>query len=746
MNIRPIAKLLVHRPKTVLLVYTIITIIIGFNIKNIYMQSDLAGYLPRDDPTIKLWYSINKEFEVKSSIIIYIEADDIRDSVVLKEMDRVSSLINIYENDKGEQDGIYSIQSLASLIKAQNAQPVLIEGLGGSGKNVIPDDENLIYTYIARLIIQKTKGILFTDNYKLGVIVIQLADNVNYGEILEKTNEAIEHRGTTFSEMSITGGIAIQTAMREETFTYLKIIFPTAVLLVALFLLFFHRSIKGLFIGFLPLIYGVVLTFGVLGIVQPELTILSLAIAALLLGLGIDYSIYYTNRYAEEYEIKDMVERVEKTLSRTGKAVFLCAFTTIIGFGSLMTSNMPPMVTFGFGCAIGISFAFISATVLVPCLCIILKFEKHEKNHHWKRFARILIDYRKRFFILACFFVVLSLILIPQVKTDVNYYAMAPSGIPEIETLFKYSKNFGGGTNFNALLIETESNGLTYPEVIDAIYAMEVEIRNVGASAYSIADELKEVNELLNRSIILEKLADLADIDKILFDKIAETGLIDSDYSKTIIVISFPAGISISESEAFVNNIDLIASQANIPRNGHISNLVGQDVINVEINKQLMNSQASSLIIALLLVIACLILGFKSVKIGFLAIIPVLFVLAWEPGTLVELNIPLSVINITVASIMIGTGIDYSIQTTQRIREEVEKGVPKIDAVKTSLETSGLSIIGAAGTTMIALVSTFLAPISVLHQFSIVIMTLIFFSLVASISILPTILTSRFIK
>ena len=130
MNIRPIAKLLVHRPKTVLLVYTIITIIIGLNIKNVYMQSDFAGYLPRDDPTIKLWYSINKEFQVKSSIIIYVEADDIREPVVLKEIDRVSSLINIYDNDRGEQDGIYSIQSLASLIKAENAQPVLIEGLG----------------------------------------------------------------------------------------------------------------------------------------------------------------------------------------------------------------------------------------------------------------------------------------------------------------------------------------------------------------------------------------------------------------------------------------------------------------------------------------------------------------------------------------------------------------------------------------------------------------------------------------
>jgi predicted RND superfamily exporter protein len=145
-------------------------------------------------------------------------------------------------------------------------------------------------------------------------------------------------------------------------------------------------------------------------------------------------------------------------------------------------------------------------------------------------------------------------------------------------------------------------------------------------------------------------------------------------------------------------------------------------------------------------VLACLIIGFNSTKIGFLTLIPVLVVLAWEPGALVTLNIPLSVINITVASIMIGTGIDYSIQTTQRVREEIEKGSSKEDAVKISLETSGLSIIGAAATTIVALLSTFLVPISTLHQFSIIIISLISFSFIASLSIIPTILTSRFIK
>jgi len=738
-----LAKILVKRPKTVFIIYTVITIIIGIQIRNVYMQTDLTGFLPPNDPTLQLWNKINQEFQIGSTIVVYIEADDIRDPYVLREMDRVSTKINTYELDKGKTDGIFSVTSIAQLIKEENAKPELPEGLGGTGKYEIPEDPELINTYMAR--IQSMEGTLFLNTYKDTVMIFQLTNNANYDQILQNLKEVVK-KEARYSEMTITGGLAAQTAMRNQTFQSLTIVFPLAALFVAIDLFFFHRTLKGFIIGFLPLSYSLVLTFGVLGIVQPELTILTIAVAALLLGLGIDYSIYYANRFAEEHAVQDKVERVERTLGLTGKAVFLCAFTTIIGFGSLMTSNMPPMVTFGFACAIGISFAFLSATILVPCLCLILKFEKDETNHHWKKFAKIVVDNRKRLFAVSCFFAILSLIVLPQVKTDVNYLEMAPGGIPEVEKLLEYSQKFGKGANFNALLVETVAQGLTNPEVIDAIYNMEEQIRATGASAYSIADEIKKVNEVIDRDSLLKQIANYVGVDRIILDKVAKKGLVDEEYSKTIIIVSFSAGTSIETLEKLVNQINDIASSANIPQNGVVSQLAGQDVVSVEVNKQLMSSQVSSLIVALLLVLACLIIGFNSLRIGGLALLPVLFVLMWEPGSLVMLDIPLSIVNITVASIMIGTGIDYSIQTTQRMKEEIAKGVSKIEAMKTTIETTGWSVVGAATTTMVALLATFAVSIPTLHQFSILVLVLILLSFLASLCILPTIYISKFMK
>lgn len=739
----PLAKILVKHPKKVLLVYTIITIIIGLQIRNVYMQADLTTFLPQDDPTVELWKKINEEFKIGSTILIYIEADDIRDPYVLREMDRVATKINIYELDKGRTDGIFSVTSIAQLIKQENAKTPLPKNLGGTGRYQIPDDPLLINTYLARL--QAMQGILFLSSYQVTVMIFQLSDNADYYQILQNVKATIA-KEARYSSMTITGAYAMQQAMREQNLQSLTIVFPLAAVGVACALFFFHRTLKGLIIGFMPLAYSILLTFGVLGTIQPEMTILSIAVVALLLGLGVDYSIYLANRFAEEHDVSDKITRVERTLGLTGKAVFLCAFTTIIGFGSLMTSSMPPMVTFGFGCAIGIMFVFLSATILVPCLCLILHFEKHETNHHWKRFARFLVENRKRFFTVACFFIALSLLVLPQIKTDVNYFEMAPQGIPEVDKLVEYSEKFGTGANFNALYIETDLQGLTYPEVIEAIYQMEEEIRNVGATAYSIADEIKKVHDVLERSKIIETIADFLGVNTIILDRIARQGLVDNQYSKTFILVTFPAGTSVETLEKLIDSVNDIAENAVIPQNGRVSQLAGQDVVSVEINKQIMSSQTTSLLIALLLVLACLIIGFNSIRIGFLTLLPVLVVLAWEPGALVMLDIPLSIINITVASIMIGTGIDFSIQTTQRVREEIAKGVSKTEAVQKMIETTGWSLVGAATTTSVALISTFAVPIPALHQFSIVVITLIGFSFVASLCVLPTLLTSRLIK
>jgi uncharacterized protein len=748
MNIRPLAKLLVTRPRTVIIAYTLLTLVVASKATNIYMESDLTSFLPSSDPTVQLWQKMNDEFQIGNIIIIYVEADDVRSPEVLQEMDRVTtySLVNKYESDNGVYDGIYSAKSLAQYIKEENGKSEIPGGLGGTGVYEVPDDSSLIFKYMSRLTIQEVKGTLFTNDYKVAVILLQLSEDANYDEIQQRVEEAIARRGTFFTEMTITGTTAMQNAIRDNSMEYFQIIFIIAIAFVSIVLLIFHRTIKGVIIALFPMAYSIALTFGVLGSIQPELTLLSISIIALLLGLGVDYSVHLMNRFAEEQaKATDVIDQTETILRTSGKAILLSTVTTIIGFASLMISSMYPIVLFGFGCAIGILFSFISTVILTPSLSVMLKFKRDGQIPRWDKLAEIIMDNKMRIIVIAVFFAIMSLLVLPQTETDVNYLDMAPQGIPEVDKLIEYSENFGGAS-FNALLIETEPQGLTYPEVIDAIYEMEEEMRMNDIDLYSVADGVKQVNDILERNEIISSLSEYAGVDEIIFDRVAQEGLVDKDFSKTIILVYIPTGLSMEDIEKKVTIINSIAASTEIPHNGHISELTGQDAINVAINKKLTDEQTQSMIIAILLVLAALIFIFSSSLYGFLTMIPVAFVLMWEPGFLVGFNIPLNVITISIASIMIGIGIDYGVHITLRVREEMENGLSKSKATKVAIERTGLSLTEAALTTVAGIGAMFFVNIPALQEFAIVIILMTAFSCVGAVLILPGFYGLKFLK
>jgi len=735
------------------------------------MESDFSTYLPEDDPVLELWDEINDEFNVGSTIIIIVDQSDryhdIRTYEVLYEMHKVAHEIDENKVDKGSMDGIVSVRSLAESIKVENNDlPTANSIFKGDNGFKIPSEDRDIQEYLKRVNVKALKGVLFTDDYKLGVIIIQLAEDADFDKILENVERIVGTpdkpgtEGNRETTMTITGSVAMQKAIQEDSMNNLIWMFPIALVLVSVVIFIFHRSIKGIIIAFLPPAYALMLTFGVLGLVQPGLSIISVAIVALLMGLGVDYSIHLMNRLVEEKDLENKIDRVDKTLKSTGKAVLLSTVTTMIGFGSLMISSMSPMVTFGFGCAIGILFCFISAMILVPCLVILLKFEKQASLPSWKKFAEFTISNRGRILLIACFFVVMSLLLIPQVKTDVNYMDMAPEGIPEVEAMQLYSDEFGGGANFNALLIETDYEGLTYPETIEAINKMEQEIRDATnkmgtpVTVGSYADAITEISQQLNQFKILKQVTnltlfknlELSDVEKAIFDKIAEETLVNEECSMTIVVVSIPVGKGTEEIEKIVNKINDIASKTTMPHNGHVSKLTGQDAVNVAVNKKLADEQIRSMVIALIFVLAALIIIFNSTVYGILTIIPISFVLAWEPGFLVAMDVSLSVITISIASIMIGIGIDYGIHITQRVREGIREGLTKQEATKDAIDKTGISLVEAACTTIAGMASIYFINIPAIQEFGIIVLLMTALSCIAAALILPVFYCSRLIK
>jgi len=101
-------------------------------------------------------------------------------------------------------------------------------------------------------------------------------------------------------------------------------------------------------------------------ILSISLNALTLTVTALTIGLGIDYTIYITQRFREERRSRRPGEAMQKAIENIGVPIFLCALTTWAGFGVLTLSPMPLTQQFGIITATTIAYSFILAVFVFP--------------------------------------------------------------------------------------------------------------------------------------------------------------------------------------------------------------------------------------------------------------------------------------------------------------------------------------------------------------------------------------------
>ena len=217
-------------------------------------------------------------------------------------------------------------------------------------------------------------------------------DDVDISELIFDTQETIDALarendwGKKNLTMTLTGPVPITSAVTEESFKLFWKVFPLGVMAVALGLFLFHcdllqtgriRFVQGLkvvIISGLPTLCSVWITLGIIGFTNYEVTMTVIIVGPIVLALGVSYGLHITNRYAEARGTPR--EKMAIALNSTGRAVFLSAVTTIIGFISLTFTPMAPIKTVGFSLAGGIVVVYIMTMIMVPNLTMMLDLKK----------------------------------------------------------------------------------------------------------------------------------------------------------------------------------------------------------------------------------------------------------------------------------------------------------------------------------------------------------------------------------
>ena len=131
------------------------------------------------------------------------------------------------------------------------------------------------------------------------------------------------------------------------------------------------RTVRASLIALIPIMFGIVVTFGLLLLFRHRFSFMSITAIPLIIGIGIDNGIHLVRRYLESRYSENDNNGILAIAKASGAALIQSNLTTIVGFGALMASNFAPLAEMGLVTSMGVALALVGGLGLIPAVILL---------------------------------------------------------------------------------------------------------------------------------------------------------------------------------------------------------------------------------------------------------------------------------------------------------------------------------------------------------------------------------------
>lgn len=350
-----LASVQTSRNRELLLLALVFTAFMATGIPSIQLQTDFQASLPDDLDPIQAEERVEAKFGSQDSIIVLFEVNkeplepgfvsDVRDSRLLESQ-------AFLDRELERADSVSDVRSPSDLF----------EEIPGEREDVVSRLEN-----------SPGSSAFFNRDFTSSVVFVELADESTEGNIRESTRTIEENLEQTPMYPGIDVTVSGLPVVRTDLSNVLVTDSASTTAVASVLILGLLTLIRGRAYGpitFVPLFAGLVWTLGALGWLGIPLTIATIALGSLILGLGVEYGSFMTERVLEEAESSGLEEGVRSAVTSTGKAILGSSTTTVVGFGALILSSISFIRDLGLTLALGISLTLAAAIGITPALIV----------------------------------------------------------------------------------------------------------------------------------------------------------------------------------------------------------------------------------------------------------------------------------------------------------------------------------------------------------------------------------------
>ncbi|MBN7274352.1 MMPL family transporter [Ligilactobacillus pobuzihii] len=631
-----------------------------------------------------------------------------------------------------QQQGQLAQTTLSMLPSVQNMDTKVLHSMIFSANGKIPNQ-------LEQLLPQNGKHLL------ISLTTAANSDmNMNQAQV-KKLNHLLRKHGLQKQgyNAKLAGAPAIAGTVKAQMTKSMMIMLVASVIIMIIILLIVfpvRRRLLPLFVVLIAMVW----TFGFMGWLGVNLTMATMAILPILIGLGTDFGVQFINRYEEEFRKNnyDSAQAVVKTSAHSGSAVATATFVMILSFLTMRISKAPMLKDFGLTLAIGVFICYIVEAVTIFAYLSLRDakvdgstFKEKDLGSSWlnRKLGSLSGWIMKHAGIVLTIGLILGgvgFFFEHQVKLETNMFKMIPQDLPALQQNKKLEKLVGSTTNLTYLV---HSDDVRSKDTLKEMNTFANKEKSKHSS--KILDTTSVVNTLPKNQLAGSQKSLTQSIDDM--PQVMKSTLVSSNHKYATISFKLNANLNTEESLKLMNSISKDAKQSS---NSIRMSPAGTQAMLYEGIHNLSANRSLTMIAGLIIIFVVLLVIYRHWHYAIYPLLPIAIVLGLSPLTLKLLGISYNPVTISLSSLVLGIGTEFTILVLERYIEERQHGQNNENAITTSLSSVGQAIT-SSGLTVVAGFSTLLfVSFPVLKDFGLITVLDTAYALISTLTILPAII------
>ena len=377
-SLEGMARLSVRHPWAVVGVFLVLLAFCGLSLPRLKTTPDLRALAPQDIPSLQAEYRQEDFFGGQQEDVVLVKGDVLDPGVLSAiyhfQLKLATTPYFGEENSSSLAELVYDFRRATGRVEGVPMRPSspeeVVRGLPRTREEAEADLAALAENFGPQ------EGFLVTSGHDAALVSVMTRGAKDNRELLAKNDAlhwaAAEALGSRGIEYRIGG-------MTPMTSDLLGNLVPTqlwsslmALLLSAVVLMVIFRSITYGLATLSVLVAGIGAELGFLALMGWELDMMTILIASMVIGVGIDFGIHITHRFLEELEAGEVEEAIRKSLVTVGKAIVASTICASGAFAIISLSKMAPIARFGSITAVSLVVSMAASLALLPSIIYLL--------------------------------------------------------------------------------------------------------------------------------------------------------------------------------------------------------------------------------------------------------------------------------------------------------------------------------------------------------------------------------------